>query len=131
MFSQMTMQRGFWPTVLRAFRAQTAAYLFEGPYGTEMVEQFSTDGVDITPAEFARGHAWKKALGVPKHQPLTGLLKNIGNDYVRLNDTVYLHHRSETLPPAAFETPRRAPRQPDPPQRTRSPRDYASSFMGY
>ena len=94
-----------------------------------MVEQFSTDGVEITPEVFARGNAWKKALGVPKHQPLTGLLKNIGKDYVRLNDTVYLHHRSEALPVASFETPRRG--RPDPPQPTWSPGDYASSFMGY
>ena len=114
-------------------RAQTSQQLFEGPYGTEMVEQFSTDGVDITPTEFARGHAWKKALGVPKHQPLTGLLKNIGQDYVRLNDNVYLHHRSETLPAATFETPRRGSlkMKPDPQAITWSPGDYASSFMGY
>jgi hypothetical protein len=76
-------------------RAQTAQQLFEGEVKTEMVEQFS-DGSEITPTEFARGSAWKKALGVPKHQPLTGLLKNIGRDYVRLNDNVYLHHRSES-----------------------------------
>ena len=114
-------------------RAQTAQQLFEGPYGTEMVEQFSNDGVDITPTEFARGHAWKKALGVPKHQPLTGLLRNIGKDYVRLNDTVYLHHRSETLPPTAFETPRRGSlkMKPEPPQLTWSPADNASNFMGW
>ena len=116
-------------------RAQTAQQLFEGDVKTEMVEQFSSDGSEITPAEFARGHAWKKALGVPKHQPLTGLLKNIGKDYVRLNDNVYLHHRSEALPvaaaAAAFETPRRAPRQPDPPQLTWSPGDYAANFMGW
>ena len=114
-------------------RAQTAQQLFEGPYSTEMVEQFSNDGVDITPTEFARGHAWKKALGVPKHQPLTGLLKNIGKDYVRLNDNVYLHHRSETLSAATFETPRRgsSKMKPEPPQLTWSPGDYASSFMGY
>ena len=112
-------------------RAQTSQQLFEGPYGTEMVEQFS-DGVEITPTEFARGHAWKKALGVPKHQPLTGLLKNIGRDYVRLNDNVYLHHRSETLPPAAYETPRRGSlKMKEPPQLMWSPGDYASSFMGY
>ena len=112
-------------------RAQTAAQLFEGEVKTEMVEQFSDSGSQITPTEFARGHAWKKALGVPKHQPLTGLLKHVGRDYVRLNDNVYLHHRSESLPAASFETPRRAPRQPDPPQLTWSPGDYASSFMGY
>ena len=114
-------------------RAQTSQQLFEGPYGTEMVEQFSNDGVDITPAEFARGHAWKKALDVPKHQPLTGLLKNIGRDYVRLNDNVYLHHRSETLPAATFETPRRGSSKlkPEPQQLTWSPGDYASSFMDY
>ena len=98
-----------------------------------MVEQFSNDGVEITPTEFARGRAWKKALGVPKHQPLTGLLKNIGKDYVRLNDNVYLHHRSETLPPVAFETPRKGSlkMKPEPQQLTWSPGDYASSFMGY
>ena len=113
-------------------RAQTAQQLFEGPYGTEMVEQFS-DGSQITPTEFARGHAWKKALGVPKHQPLTGLLKNIGKDYVRLNDTVYLHHRSETLPAATFETPRRGSSKlkPEPQQLTWSPGDYAANFMGW
>ena len=116
-------------------RAQTAQQLFEGEVRTEMIEHFSDNGSEITPTEFARGHAWKKALGVPKHQPLTGLLKNIGRDYVRLNDTVYLHHRSEALPAAAaaavFETPRRAPRQPDPPQLTWSPGDYAANFMGW
>ena len=113
-------------------RAQTASQLFEGEVKTEMVEQFS-DGIDITPTEFSRGHAWKKALGVPKHQPLTGPLKDIGRDYVRLNDNVYLHHRSETLPPAAFETPRRGSlkMQPDPPQLTWSPSDYAANFMGW
>ena len=110
--------------------AQTAQQLFEGEVKTEMVEQFS-DGSENTPTEFARGHGWKKALGVSKHQPLTGLLKNIGQDDVRLNDNVYLHHRSEALPPAAFETPRRAPRQPDPPQLTWSPGDYAANFMGW
>ena len=112
-------------------RAQTAAQLFEGEVKTEMSEQFSDSGSQITPTEFARGHAWKKALGVPKHQPLTGLLKHVGRDYVRLNDNVYLHHRSESLPPAAFETPRRAPRQPEPQAITWSPGNYASSFMGY
>ena len=57
-----------------------------------MVEQFSA-GSEITPTEFARGHAFKKALGIPNLQPLTGLLKHVGRDYVRLNDTVYLHHQ--------------------------------------
>ena len=110
-------------------RAQTAAQLFQGEVRTEMIEQFS-DGVDITPTEFSRGHAWKKALGVPKHQPLTGLLKHVGRDYVRLNNNVYLHHRSEARPATTFETPRRG--RPEPPQAiTWSPGDYASSFMGY
>ena len=115
-------------------RAQTSQQLFEGPYGTEMVEQFSDDGSQITPTEFARGHAWKRALGISRNQPLTGLLKNIGQDYVRLNDTVYLHHRSETLPPAAFETPHKGislKMKPEPPQLTWSPGDYAANFMGW
>ena len=115
-------------------RAQTSQQLFEGPYGTEMVEQFSTDGVEITPNEFSRGHAWKKALGHSKQQPLTGLLKNIGKDYVRLNDNVYLHHRSETLPSTAFETPHKGislKMKPEPPQLTWSPGDYAANFMGW
>ena len=124
------MRRGFLRQPDGPSQAQTAAQLFEGGVKTEMLEQFS-DGSEITPTEFARGHAFTKALGIPKHQPLTGLLKHVGRDYVRLNDTVYLHHRSEALPPAAFETPRRAPRQPDPPQLTWSPGDRASSFMGY
>ena len=112
-------------------RAQTASQLFEGEVKTEMVEQFS-DGIDITPTEFSRGHAWKKALGVPKHQPLTGPLKDIGRDYIRLNDHVYLHHRTEALPPAAFETPRRGRPEPQPQALVPwSPADYASSFMGY
>ena len=55
-------------------RAQTASQLFEGEVKTEMVEQFS-DGINITPTEFSRGHAWKKALGHSKNQPLTGPLK--------------------------------------------------------
>ena len=37
-------------------RAQTSSQLFEGEVKTEMVEQFS-DGSQITPTEFARGHA--------------------------------------------------------------------------
>ena len=112
-------------------RAQTASQLFEGEVKTEMVEQFS-DGTDITPSEFSRGHAWKKALGVPKHQPLTGPFKDIGRDYIRLNDNVFLHHRTEALPPAAFETPRRGRPEPQPQALVPwSPADYASSFMGY
>ena len=116
-------------------RAQTASQLFEGEVKTEMVEQFS-DGIDITPTEFSRGHAWKKALGVPKHQPLTGPLKDIGRDYIRLNDHVYLHHRTEALPPAAapaaFETPRRGRPEPQPQALVPwSPGDYAANFMGW
>ena len=114
-------------------RAQTSSQLFEGEVKTEMVEQFS-DGIDITPTEFSRGHAWKKALGHSKNQPLTGPLKDIGRDYVRLNENVYLHHRSEALPPATFETPRRGPRQPEPhPQALVpwSPANYAANFMGW
>ena len=116
-------------------RAQTASQLFEGEVKDEMVEQFS-DGINITPTEFSRGHAWKKALGVPKHQPLTGPLKDIGRDYIRLNDHVYLHHRTESLPPAAaaaaFETPRRGRPEPQPQALVPwSPGDYAANFMGW
>ena len=116
-------------------RAQTASQLFEGEVKDEMVEQFS-DGINITPTEFSRGHAWKKALGVPKHQPLTGPLKDIGRDYIRLNDHVYLHHRTEALPPAAapaaFETPRRGRPEPQPQALVPwSPGDYAANFMGW
>ena len=111
------MRRGYWLTAKRACRAQSATQLFEGPYWTEMVEHFSDDGSDITP---------------PKHQPLTGLLKDVGRDYVKLNDTVYLHHRAELLPPATFETPRRAPRQPEPQALVPwSPANYAANFMGW
>ena len=40
-------------------RSQTAAQLFEGPYGTEMVEYSSEEGPGgtITPSTFSRGHA--------------------------------------------------------------------------
>ena len=65
-----------------------------------------------------------------RNKPLTGPLKDIGQHYVKLNDTVYLHHRSESLPPEVFESPRRA-RQPEPQQALESwsPGDYASSFI--
>ena len=54
-------------------RSQTATQIFEGPYGTEMVEHFSEEGPGgtISPTAFSRGHAWKRVLGVPDHQPLT------------------------------------------------------------
>ena len=112
-------------------RAQTASQLFEGEVKTEMVEQFSDD-IDITPTEFSRGHAWKKALGFSRNQPLTGPFKDIGRDYIRLNDNVFLHHRTEALPPAAFETPRRGRPEPQPQALVPwSPADYASNFMGW
>ena len=73
-----------------------------------------------------------RELGLQKNKPLTGSLKDIGQHYVSLTDTVYLHHRAEPLPPGAFETPRRAARQPEPaPQALMpytSPGDY---FMGW
>ena len=115
----------------RLLRAQTAARLFEGPHATEMMETFTPENAtqNIGPTNFAKGHAWKRELGLQRNKPLTGSLKDLGQHYVRLNDTVFLHHRSEALPPEVFETPRR-PRQPEPQQALVpwSPGDY---FMGW
>ena len=108
-------------------RAQTAAQLFEGPYRAEMVEAFTPENAthNIGPATFAKGHAWRRELGLQKNNPLTGPLKDLGKHYVKLNDTVFLHHRSELLPPEVIETPRR--RQPEPQQAIMwSPGDYFS-----
>ena len=115
-------------------RAQTAQQLFEGPYGAEMVEAFTPENAthNIGPTNFAKGHAWKRELGLQKNNPLTGPLKDLGKHYVKLNDTVFLHHRAEALPPEVIETPRRAPRQPEPQQAIMwSPGDYAANFMGW
>ena len=107
-------------------RAQTAAQLFEGPYGAEMVEAFTPENAthNIGPTNFAKGHAWKRELGLQKNNPLTGPLKDLGKHYVKLNDTVFLHHRAEALPPEVIETPRR--RQPEPQAIMWSPGDYFS-----
>ena len=108
-------------------RAQTAQQLFEGPYGAEMAETFTPENANhnIGPTNFAKGHAWKRELGLQKNKPLTGPLKDLGKHYVKLSDTVFLHHRSEALPPEVVETPRRA-RQPEPQAITWSPGDYFS-----
>ena len=109
-------------------RPQTAKHLFEGPYEAEMVETFTPENAtqNIGPTNFAKGHAWKREVGIQKNKPLTGPLKDIGQHYVRLTDTVFLHHRAEALPAEVFETPRRS-RQPEPPQAIMwSPGDYFS-----
>ena len=75
-----------------------------------MMEKFTPENATqyIGPTNFAKGHVWKRELGLQKNKPLTGPLKDIGQHYVSLTDTVFLHHRAEPLPPGAFETPRRA-----------------------
>ena len=57
-----------------------AAQLFEGSYGTEMIETFTPENAtqNIGPTNFAKGHAWERELGLQKNKPLTGPLKDVG-----------------------------------------------------
>ena len=56
-------------------RSQTASQLFQGEHKTAMDEIFSKEGGGaITGRGFARGHAWKKEVGLQRNKPLTGPL---------------------------------------------------------
>ena len=89
-------------------QAQTVSHLFGGEHKTALVEICSKEGDGGTKnsSGFSRGHEWKREVGLQSNKPLTDPLRDIGQHYVKLNDTVYLHHRSESLPPEGFETPR-------------------------
>ena len=71
-------------------RAQTAGQLFGGEHKTALVEIFSKEGPGgtINSSGFARGHVWKREVGLQKKKPLTGPLKDIDQHYVRLSDTM-------------------------------------------
>ena len=76
-------------------RSQNAPQLFT-EFRQEMIETFTRIGEsDITADEFARGHAWNHAIGAARNAPLRGPLSAVGQNYVKIKDGVFLHHRSE------------------------------------
>ena len=76
-------------------RSQNAPQLFT-EFRQEMVETFTRQGdSDITPDEFSRGDAWRRAIGAARNAPLTGPFSAVGVGYVKIKDGVFLHHRHE------------------------------------
>ena len=78
-------------------RSHNAPQLFD-VFRNEMEEIFThelTPG-NITPQEFARGHAWKKVLNIENNEPLTGSFEDLDKHYVNLKTGVFLTHRLET-----------------------------------
>ena len=79
-------------------RALNAPQLFAA-FPNEMVEVFTHENTpdNITPHEFARGHAWRKVLDIDKNQPLTGSFEDLGKYYVKLREDTFLSHRLESV----------------------------------
>jgi hypothetical protein len=78
-------------------RSHNAPQLFDA-FRNEMEEIFTHElnPSNITPQEFARGHAWKKVLNIENNEPLTGSFEDLGKHYVTLKRGVFLTHRLDT-----------------------------------